>query len=49
MVQWLVENGIDHRVAYTGTYMSGMDALAFARERGQSEIASYLERLRHSA
>lgn len=48
MVQWLVKSGIDHRVAYTGTYMSEMDALAFAQERGQSEIANFLESLRRA-
>jgi ankyrin repeat protein len=42
-VKWLVENGIDRNVAYTGKSMKNMDALAFARERGKSDIASYLE------
>ncbi len=47
-VRWLVERGIDHRVVYSGKHMTNMDALAFAVERGQSEIASYLLRARYT-
>ncbi len=42
IVKLLVEHGIDHRVSYTGEYMNNMDAVAFAREQGQTEIAAYL-------
>jgi ankyrin repeat protein len=45
IVRLLVEAGIDWRVKYTGEYMKGMGALAFARERGQRDIAEYLETL----
>jgi len=43
IVKLLIENGIDARVKYTGTRMKNMDALAFARERGQTKIAEFLE------
>jgi ankyrin repeat protein len=43
IVKLLMKSGINHRIKYTGEYMKDMDALAFARERGQSEIARYLE------
>ena len=42
IVKLLVERGIDAHVKYTGESMKNMDALAFARERGQAEIAEYL-------
>ncbi len=42
IVKLLVERGIDYRVSYTGQSMKNMDALAFALERGQREIARYL-------
>ena len=42
IVRFLVEAGIDHRVRYTGDSMQDMDALAFARERGQADIALFL-------
>lgn len=42
IVKLLVERGIDYRVRYTGESMKEMDALAFARERGQTAIAEYL-------
>jgi ankyrin repeat protein len=45
IVRLLIEAGIDWRVKYTGENMKGMDALAFARERGQSDIAAYLAAL----
>jgi ankyrin repeat protein len=45
IVRLLVEAGIDWRVKYTGENMKGMDALAFARERGQGDIAAYLAAL----
>jgi ankyrin repeat protein len=38
----LVENGIDTNVKYSGTSMNNMDALSFAQERGQSDIANIL-------
>ncbi|MEY2880808.1 MAG: hypothetical protein RLZZ15_3188 [Verrucomicrobiota bacterium] len=46
IVQLLVERGIDTKVAYTGSSMKGMTALAFARERGQQEISEFLGRVR---
>lgn len=45
IVKLLVASGIDYRVRYTGESMEDMDALAFARERGQTEIAEYLGNL----
>ena len=45
IVKLLIEHGIDYRVRYTGESMKDMDALAFARERGQTEIVDYLEKL----
>jgi ankyrin repeat protein len=42
----LVVRGIDYRVRYTGGTMTNMDAEAFARERGEEEIAAYLASLR---
>lgn len=46
IVKLLVEHGIDHRVSYTGEHMNNMDAVAFAREQGQTEIAAYLTNTR---
>ena len=43
----LVDRGIDINVQYTGESMKDMDALAFAREWGRSDIAEYL--LAHGA
>ncbi|WP_459500879.1 suppressor of fused domain protein [Bacillus sp. C1] len=43
IVKLLIENGIDSRVKYTGEYMKNMDALAFAHEQGQIEIANLLD------
>jgi ankyrin repeat protein len=42
VVKLLLAHGIDAKVRYTGPNMNGMDAIAFARERGQMEIAAYL-------
>ncbi len=42
IVKLLIENGIDIHVKYTGEYMKNMDALAFAYEQGQIEIAKLL-------
>ncbi|WP_082542159.1 MULTISPECIES: ankyrin repeat domain-containing protein [unclassified Rhizobacter] len=49
LVKLLVESGIDYRVFYTGEYMKEMDAIAFAQERGQTEISSYLRSLQNVA
>jgi hypothetical protein len=38
----LIDKGIDTTVKYSGPSMSNMDALAFAQERGQDEIAKML-------
>jgi ankyrin repeat protein len=46
VVEFLIQSGIDHTIRYTGRSMKGMDAELFARERGQSDIAQYLLRLR---
>jgi ankyrin repeat protein len=43
IVLLLLNHGIDPSIRYTGESMRRMDALAFARERGQSEIARLLE------
>lgn len=45
IVKLLVQSGLDYRVRYSGPSMKNMDALAFAQERGQSEIAGYLAQL----
>lgn len=42
VVKWLLENGIDYTVKYTGENMTNMDAMAFAKERGQTEIAKII-------
>ena len=39
----LIESGIDTSVKYTGENMQNMDALAFAREWGRSDIAALLQ------
>lgn len=46
IVKLLIEGGIDHRVRYTGESMKDMDALAFARERGKTEVVDYLAKLK---
>lgn len=43
IVKLLVEHGIDIKVIYNGTSMRNMDAIAFAIERGQNEIADLLK------
>ncbi|MBU7592605.1 ankyrin repeat domain-containing protein [Metabacillus halosaccharovorans] len=43
IVRFLVQNGIDITVKYTGDTMKGMGAYEFAIERGQTEIAEYLK------
>jgi ankyrin repeat protein len=45
VVRILIDAGIDHQVRYTGESMKNMDALAFARERGQKAIAPFLANL----
>ncbi|WEF32875.1 ankyrin repeat domain-containing protein [Pseudoduganella chitinolytica] len=40
----LISNGIDVTVRYTGESMKEMDALAYAVERGQKEIAALLSK-----
>ncbi|WP_394782105.1 ankyrin repeat domain-containing protein [Undibacterium sp.] len=42
IVRLLIAEGIDYHIKYTGESMKNMDALAFAVERGQTEIANYL-------
>lgn len=42
IVRLLIDQGIDTHVKYTGKSMKNMDALAFARERGQMDIAALL-------
>lgn len=44
----LVENGIDVFVKYSGSSMKDMDAVSFARERGQLDIAVFLEQVRRN-
>jgi ankyrin repeat protein len=46
IVEILVASGIDFRVRYTGESMKNMDAEAFARECGQTDIANYLAELK---
>lgn len=40
----LIESGIDTQIKYTGDRMKNMDALGFAREQGQNEIADLLSK-----
>ncbi|MBA4016360.1 MAG: hypothetical protein C0483_04155 [Pirellula sp.] len=40
----LIDSGIDTRVKYNGKYMKDMDALAFAKEWGRSDIVRLLEK-----
>ncbi|MGX2712997.1 ankyrin repeat domain-containing protein [Acinetobacter baumannii] len=47
IVKILIFRGIDYKVSYTGDYMNNMDAEAFALERGEKEIASYLHSLKN--
>lgn len=42
IVKFLLEEGIDARAKYTGDSMKDMDAIAFAKERGQTEIAGII-------
>ncbi len=42
IVRKLLNAGIDSRVSYTGESMKDMDAIAFAEERGELEIASLI-------
>lgn len=43
IVQFLIAAGMDVHVKYSGASMQNMDALAFAKERGQKQIADILE------
>jgi uncharacterized protein len=43
VVEALLDAGIDATVRYSGSFMQGMDAIAFARERGQLGIVRILE------
>lgn len=42
IVKLLIKYGVDTSVKYTGENMKNMDALAYARELGQLEIAEFL-------
>ena len=42
VVKFLLDNRIDYAVKYTGKSMTNMDAIAFAMERGQTEIAKMI-------
>lgn len=42
IVQMLVENNVDIAIKYSGESMKNMDAIAFAIERGETGIATYL-------
>lgn len=42
IVRLLLERGIDSSIQYTGGTMTEMDAIAFAFERGESEIATII-------
>jgi len=46
IVKILIVRGIDYKISYTSDYMNNMDAEAFALERGEKEIASYLNSLK---
>lgn len=42
IVETLIAHKIDFKIKYSGDNMNNMDALAFAKERGQTEIAEML-------
>ena len=44
VAEFLISKGIDQKIKYTGSSMNNMDALAFAIERGQKEIATVLRK-----
>lgn len=44
IVQCLLDSGIDASIKYSGQSMNEMDAVAFAKERGQLGIADLIER-----
>lgn len=46
IVKILIFRGIDYKISYTSDYMNNMDAEAFALERGEKEISSYLNSLK---
>lgn len=46
IVKILIFRGIDYKISYMSDYMNNMDAEAFALERGEKEIASYLNSLK---
>jgi uncharacterized protein len=48
VVKLLVKYGIDYEIKYTGENMTNMDAIAFAREYGQTEIIEFLTALQTS-
>jgi uncharacterized protein len=41
----LLSHGMDFRIKYSGERMNDMDALSFAKERGQTEIAEMISHL----
>ncbi|PGZ95430.1 hypothetical protein COE51_20380 [Bacillus pseudomycoides] len=43
IAELLIKSGIDTKVKYSGEFMTNIDALAFAREQGQTEIIRLLE------
>lgn len=43
IVKLLIKHGINASIKYTGDSMKNMDAVAFAKELGRTEIAEYLE------
>lgn len=49
VVNLLLSQGIDVTVRYSGENMNDMDAEAFARERGQTEIAQIISTLHHKS
>jgi len=44
IVEYIVNQGIDISVQYTGENIKRMDAYRYAKEFGQIEIAEYLKR-----
>ncbi|HCA5184628.1 ankyrin repeat domain-containing protein [Acinetobacter baumannii] len=46
IVEKLISHDIDYKISYTGDYMNKMDAESFALERGEIEIANYLNSLK---
>ncbi len=48
IAELLIKSGIDTKVKYSGEFMTNIDALAFAREQGQTDVVTLLENMNES-